>query len=137
MALYYYQVWILQRVNQILRLALLDRLQSALAALPRRQRASATRIYRMYQDSAMVTQLIEVLFLAPIYTIARYRASASARWRSSTRCSRCCSRCSGRRSSCIGVWFSQRAARSASARAREADSALTVEHPGDARRASA
>ena len=71
MALYYYQVWILQRVNQHLRLALLDRLQS-LSLRFHADSKVGDAIYRMYQDSAMVTQLIEVLFLAPLYGFARF-----------------------------------------------------------------
>jgi ATP-binding cassette, subfamily B, bacterial len=76
MALYYYQVWILQRVNQILRLSLLDRFQSLSLRFHSDTRVGDA-IYRMYQDSAMVTQLIEVLFLAPIYTISRYTFSVA------------------------------------------------------------
>lgn len=71
MALYYYQVWILQRVNQHLRLALLDRFQS-LSLRFHADSKVGDAIYRMYQDSAMVTQLIEVLFLAPLYTLSRF-----------------------------------------------------------------
>jgi ABC-type multidrug transport system fused ATPase/permease subunit len=77
MALYYYQVWILQRVNQILRLSLLDRFQSLSLRFHSDSRVGDA-IYRMYQDSAMVTQLIEVLFLAPIYTISRFTFSVGA-----------------------------------------------------------
>jgi len=71
MALYYYQVWILQRVNQHLRVALLERLQ-ALSLRFHAESRVGDAIYRMVQDSAMVTQLIEVLFLTPVYTLARY-----------------------------------------------------------------
>lgn len=71
MALYYYQVWILQRVNQHLRLALLDRFQHLSLRFHADSRVGDA-IYRVYQDSAMVTQLIEVLFLAPASTLARY-----------------------------------------------------------------
>lgn len=71
LSLYYYQVWILQRVNQILRLRLVDRLQG----LSLRFHADTTvgdAIYRTYQDSAMVTQLIEVLVLVPLATVGRF-----------------------------------------------------------------
>jgi len=77
MALYYYQVWILQRVNQHLRLALLDRFQS-LSLRFHADSKIGDAIYRMYQDSAMVTQLIEVLFLAPLYTLSRFAFSVAA-----------------------------------------------------------
>jgi ABC-type multidrug transport system fused ATPase/permease subunit len=71
MALYYYQVWILQRVNQHLRVSLLERLQ-ALSLRFHAESRVGDAIYRMVQDSAMVTQLIEVLFLTPMYTATRY-----------------------------------------------------------------
>lgn len=71
MALYYYQVWILQRVNQHLRVALLERLQ-ALSLRFHSESRIGDAMYRMVQDSAVVTQLIEVLFLTPVYTLARY-----------------------------------------------------------------
>ena len=67
MALYYYQMWILQRVNQHLRVTLLERLQ-ALSLRFHAESRVGDAIYRMVQDSAMVTQLIEVLFLTPAYT---------------------------------------------------------------------
>jgi ABC-type multidrug transport system fused ATPase/permease subunit len=77
MALYYYQVWILQRVNQHLRLALLDRFQS-LSLRFHADSKVGDAIYRMYQDSAMVTQLIEVLFLTPLYSVARFAFGVGA-----------------------------------------------------------
>lgn len=70
-ALYYYQIWILQRVNQLLRIELLDRLQ-ALSLRFHAETRVGDAIYRLYQDSAMVTQLIEVLILTPVTGIARY-----------------------------------------------------------------
>ena len=71
MALYYYQVWILQRVNQLLRIRLLDRLQSLSLRFHSDHRIGDA-IYRMYQDSAMVTQLIDVLVLVPAGSIGRF-----------------------------------------------------------------
>ena len=71
MALYYYQVWILQRVNQILRVQLLERFQSLSLRFHAENRVGDA-IYRMYQDSAMVTQLIDVLFLTPAMTLSRF-----------------------------------------------------------------
>jgi ABC-type multidrug transport system fused ATPase/permease subunit len=71
LALYYYQVWILQRVNQLLRLRLVDRLQSLSLRFHADSRIGDA-IYRMYQDSAMVTQLVEVLVLVPISTLSRF-----------------------------------------------------------------
>lgn len=70
-ALYYYQVWILQRVNQLLRIDLIGRLQS-LSLRFHAENPVGDAIYRVYQDSAMVTQLIDVLFLTPAFAILRF-----------------------------------------------------------------
>ena len=70
-ALWYYQVWILQRINQTLRLALFDRLQ-ALSLRFHAESRIGDAIYRLYQDSAMVTRLIDVLFLTPLFAIGRF-----------------------------------------------------------------
>ena len=70
-ALYYYQVWILQQVNQKLRVELLSHLQS----LSLRFHADNTvgdAVYRLNQDSAMVTQLIQVLVLVPFTAIPQF-----------------------------------------------------------------
>jgi subfamily B ATP-binding cassette protein MsbA len=71
LALYYYQVWILQRVNQLLRVRLVERLQSLSLRFHSGSRVGDA-IYRTIQDSAMVTKLIEVLILTPVFTLARY-----------------------------------------------------------------
>ncbi|HEV8718240.1 MAG TPA: ABC transporter ATP-binding protein [Candidatus Binatia bacterium] len=70
-SLWYYQVWILQRINQTLRLALFDRLQ-ALSLRFHAESRIGDAIYRLYQDSAMVTRLIEVLFLTPLFAGGRF-----------------------------------------------------------------
>ncbi len=73
--LYYYQVWILQRVNQTLRVDLLTHLQS----LSLRFHADNTvgdALYRLNQDSAMVTQLIQVLVLTPFTAFPRFLFAA-------------------------------------------------------------
>ena len=70
MALWYYQLTILQWVNQHLRVALFDRLQ----ALSLRFHGTARvgdAIYRLFQDSAMVTQVVQVLLLLPLFGIGR------------------------------------------------------------------
>ena len=69
--LYYYQVWILQRVNQKLRVDLLSHLQS----LSLRFHSDTTvgdAVYRLTQDSAMVTQLVQVLVLTPLTAIPQF-----------------------------------------------------------------
>ncbi|MGH0029211.1 MAG: ABC transporter ATP-binding protein [Myxococcota bacterium] len=67
----YYQVWILQRINQQLRVALQWRLQSLSLRFHSESRVGDA-IYRIYQDSAMVTQLIDVLFLTPVFAVSRF-----------------------------------------------------------------
>jgi ABC-type multidrug transport system fused ATPase/permease subunit len=70
-ALYYYRMWILQRVNHLLRLRLVDRFQ-ALSLRFHSDSPVGDAIYRVYQDSAMVTQLIDVLVLTPLDTLGRF-----------------------------------------------------------------
>jgi ABC-type multidrug transport system fused ATPase/permease subunit len=76
LGLYYYQVWILQRVNQALRIELLDRLQTLSLRFHVENRVGDA-IYRLYQDSAMVTQLIDVLFLTPLFSLTRFAFSVA------------------------------------------------------------
>jgi ABC-type multidrug transport system fused ATPase/permease subunit len=71
LALYYYQVWILQRLNQVLRVSLLERLQQ-LSLRFHADSKIGEAIYRTLQDSAMVTQLIEVLILVPLASLGRF-----------------------------------------------------------------
>ncbi len=70
LALYYYQVWILQRVNHLLRVRLVERLQSLSLRFHGRERIGDA-LYRAVQDSAMATQLVELLLLVPIANLAR------------------------------------------------------------------
>jgi ABC-type multidrug transport system fused ATPase/permease subunit len=70
-ALYYYQVWILQRLNQVLRVRLLERLQQ-LSLRFHADSKIGDAMYRTIQDSAMVTQLIEVLILVPLQALGRF-----------------------------------------------------------------
>jgi ABC-type multidrug transport system fused ATPase/permease subunit len=71
LALYYYQVWILQRLNQVLRVRLLERLQQ-LSLRFHADSKIGDALYRTIQDSAMVTQLIEVLILVPLAALGRF-----------------------------------------------------------------
>jgi ABC-type multidrug transport system fused ATPase/permease subunit len=70
-ALFYYQIWILQRVNQALRVEMLDRLQ-ALSLRFHSEARVGDALYRLTQDSAMVTQLVDVLLLAPLYATGTF-----------------------------------------------------------------
>ncbi len=60
--LWYYQVWILQRLNHSLRLRLFDQLH-LLSLRFHADNQVGDLVYRLYQDSAMVTRVIQVLFL--------------------------------------------------------------------------
>ncbi len=71
LSLYYYQVWILQRVNQLLRVRLVERLQQLSLRFHARQRIGDA-LYRALQDSAMATQLVELLLLVPAAGVARF-----------------------------------------------------------------
>jgi ABC-type multidrug transport system fused ATPase/permease subunit len=71
LALYYYQVWILQRVNQLLRVRLAERLTQLSLRFHSKQRIGDA-MYRALQDSAMATQLVELLLLVPVATFARF-----------------------------------------------------------------
>jgi ATP-binding cassette subfamily B protein len=67
----YYGIWILQRVNQLLRLALFERAQ----ALSLRFHADARvgdLLYRLSQDSAVVTQILDLVFLRPVLALGTF-----------------------------------------------------------------
>jgi len=74
LGLYYYRIWILQWVNHLLRLQLVDRFQ-ALSLRFHSDSRVGDAIYRMYQDSAMVTQLIDVLVVTPLENLVRFALS--------------------------------------------------------------
>jgi ABC-type multidrug transport system fused ATPase/permease subunit len=67
----YWRIWILQRVNQHLRMLMIERLQTLSLRFHAEQRIGDS-IYRMFQDSSMVTQLIHVLFLTPLESGGRF-----------------------------------------------------------------
>jgi ABC-type multidrug transport system fused ATPase/permease subunit len=75
-ALAYYLLWILQRINQELRLELFQRLQRLSLRFHQDSRIGDA-IYRLYQDSAMVTDLIQTVLLSPLAQVLRF-ASATA-----------------------------------------------------------
>jgi ABC-type multidrug transport system fused ATPase/permease subunit len=71
MALSYYGMWILQRVNQLLRLALFERAQ----ALSLRFHADARigdLLYRLAQDSAGVTQILDSAVIQPLVALGTF-----------------------------------------------------------------
>src|SRR5262245_61390062 len=71
MVLTYYGMWILQRVNQLLRLALFERAQ----ALSLRFHADARvgdLLYRLAQDSAGVTQILDTAVIQPLVALGTF-----------------------------------------------------------------
>ncbi|MCY4129325.1 MAG: ABC transporter ATP-binding protein [Gammaproteobacteria bacterium] len=70
-ALYYYSVWIFQGINQRMRVSLIDRLQAQSLTYHAKAR-TGDAIYRVYQDSAMVTEIIRAIFLEPLMFAGRF-----------------------------------------------------------------
>ena len=70
LALYYYSIWIFQGINQRMRVTLIDRLQAQSLAFHASAR-TGDAIYRVYQDSAMVTSIIRAIFLEPLMFAGR------------------------------------------------------------------
>ncbi len=69
--LYYYRMWIFQRINQNMRMGLIEQLQ-ALSLRFHADSQIGDSIYRVYQDSSMVTEIIQALFVEPLMFISRY-----------------------------------------------------------------
>ncbi len=69
--LFYYSIWILQRINQSLRAQLIARVQTLSLRFHADNRIGDS-VYRLYQDSAMVTDLIRVLFVEPAWFVGQF-----------------------------------------------------------------
>lgn len=121
-AMYYYVIWILQRINQNLRVRLFDRYQRLSLRFHADSRVGDS-IYRVYQDSAMVTNVIQTLFIDPVMRILRFSIAAVVvmffDWRLGV-----VLLCILPPSLAAGYWFSSRLRRGFR-RAREANSAVT------------
>ncbi len=77
LSLRYYGIWILQRVNQLLRLALFERAQ----ALSLRFHADARvgdLLYRLSQDSAGVTQILDTAIIQPLVALGTFTIGFAA-----------------------------------------------------------
>ena len=70
----YYRTWILQRINQYLRVTMIERAEH-LSLRYHAHAQTGDAIYRVYQDSAMITNIVEKILLQPI--IATFTASFS------------------------------------------------------------
>ncbi len=69
----YYRIWILQRINQDLRIALVERWHQ-LSMNYHSDHRTGDSIFRIYQDSAMVTNVIEQLINASMLVINYFMA---------------------------------------------------------------
>ena len=67
----FYRVWIMQNINQNLRLHLMSQLNH-LSLKFHAESKSGDAIYRLFQDSAMVTQVIQALVIDPFLIIMRF-----------------------------------------------------------------
>lgn len=61
----YYRTWILQRINQLLRVTMVERAEH-LSLRYHSHARTGDAIYRMYQDSAMITSVVELAVLRPL-----------------------------------------------------------------------
>ena len=61
----YYRTWILQRINQYLRVTMIERAEHLSLRFHAHAR-TGDAIYRVYQDSAMITNIVERIVLQPI-----------------------------------------------------------------------
>ena len=71
LVLNYYGMWIFQQINQRMRVQLVDRLQAQSLTF-HANAETGDAIYRVYQDSAMVTAIIRSIFIEPIMFLGRY-----------------------------------------------------------------
>ncbi len=69
-AIDYYRTWILQRVNQFLRVTMVERAEH-LSLRYHSHARTGDAIYRLYQDSAMITSVIERVLLEPVVAIGQ------------------------------------------------------------------
>ena len=67
----YYRVWVMQRINQNLRMHLMGQLQH-LSLKFHAESKTGDGIYRLFQDSAMVTQIIQSLVIDPFLMLMRF-----------------------------------------------------------------
>ena len=75
----YYRTWILQRVNQYLRVTMMERAEH-LSLRYHSHARTGDAIYRIYQDSAMITSVIERVLLDPLVAIGQVVFSFVVIW---------------------------------------------------------
>lgn len=64
----YYRTWILQRINQYLRVTMIERAEH-LSLRYHAHARTGDAIYRVYQDSAMITNIVEKILMEPSIAI--------------------------------------------------------------------
>ena len=91
----YYRTWILQRVNQFLRVTMVERAEH-LSLRYHSHARTGDAIYRLYQDSAMITSVIERILLEPVIAVGQVALPVQLSVRRWDCClSAASSRCSG------------------------------------------
>lgn len=75
----YYRTWILQRVNQYLRVTMMERTEH-LSLRYHSHARTGDAIYRIYQDSAMITSIVERVVLEPVVAIGQVVFSFLVIW---------------------------------------------------------
>ena len=75
----YYRTWILQRVNQYLRVTMMERTEH-LSLRYHSHARTGDAIYRIYQDSATITSIIERVVLEPVVAIGQVAFSFFVIW---------------------------------------------------------
>ena len=75
----YYRTWILQRVNQYLRVTMMERAEH-LSLRYHSHARTGDAIYRIYQDSAMITSVIERAVLEPVVAVGHVVFSFLVIW---------------------------------------------------------
>ncbi len=75
----YYRTWILQRVNQYLRVTMMERAEH-LSLRYHSHARTGDAIYRIYQDSAMITSVIEQIVLEPVVAMGHVVFSFFVIW---------------------------------------------------------
>ncbi|MDE0452284.1 MAG: ABC transporter ATP-binding protein [Gammaproteobacteria bacterium] len=75
----YYRTWILQRVNQYLRVTMMERAEH-LSLRYHSHARTGDAIYRIYQDSAMITSVVERAVLEPVVAVGHVVFSFLVIW---------------------------------------------------------
>ncbi len=75
----YYRTWILQRINQFLRVTMIERAEH-LSLRYHNHARTGDAIYRVYQDSAVITNVVEKVLMEPIVSISQVLFSFAIIW---------------------------------------------------------